>query len=102
MRLIDASLMFKCETCRNHRSGGCDTWCEHGESYRPDMSKLPTIDPEDLRPKGEWQFLYKDEEYTLYGCECGWRETSKTNYCPNCGAKMRGAEFVSQTPKEGE
>lgn len=43
-RYIDAEHLFKCETCRHHRSGGCDTWCENGECYSPDMSKIPTAD----------------------------------------------------------
>ena len=43
-RYVDAEHLFKCETCRHHRSGGCDTWCENGECYSPDMSKIPTAD----------------------------------------------------------
>lgn len=43
-RYIDAEHLFKCETCRHHRSGGCDTWCENGECYSPDMSKIPTAE----------------------------------------------------------
>ena len=57
MWIIDAdAYLFRCETCRSNSSGGCDTWCEHGESYRPDIKKIPTINPEDLRPKGKWVY----------------------------------------------
>lgn len=41
---IDTKYLFKCETCRHHRSGSCDTWCENGEAYSPNMSKIPTAD----------------------------------------------------------
>lgn len=92
MRIIDADLMFKCETCRHHRSGGCNTYCDHGEEYSPDMSKLPTIDPEDLRPKGEWiEREHEDErgDYVLFHCSrCDEPSARKKNYCSNCGAKM--------------
>lgn len=115
MRLIDADLMFKCETCRHHRNGGCNTYCDHGEEYSPDMSKLPTIDPEELRPKGECPIcnakdngfiaLNKTMEYSgieiaanrqgmlrvrYYGGKDNFeaQDLIKCNYCPNCGAKM--------------
>ena len=99
MRLISDEHLFKCETCRFHRSGGCNTWCDHGESYSPDMSKIPTIDPEDLRPKGEWKVYWCDtsmigHEYeSCSNCGCEIFDTDKfwnCNYCPNCGADMRG------------
>ena len=41
---IDTKYLFKCETCRHHRSDSCDTWCENGEVYSPNMSKIPTAD----------------------------------------------------------
>ena len=43
-RYIDAEHLFKCETCRHHSADGCNTWCENGECYSPDMSKIPTAD----------------------------------------------------------
>ena len=94
MRLINADLMFECETCRHHRSGGCNTYCDHGEEYSPDMSKLPIIDPEDLRPKGEW--IAEREKDTFgyllhFKCSlCEKYQLNKTHYCPNCGANNGG------------
>ena len=46
------------------------------------------------RPKGEWE-EYTDCEgktRTITCSECGWEEHSwlDTNFCPNCGADMRG------------
>ena len=88
-RLIDADNLFKCETCRHHRSGDCDTWCEIGESYRPDMSKFPTIDPEELRPKGRWE--KQGNGRTCNQCKFVYYSNNDDfNYCPNCGADMRG------------
>jgi DNA-directed RNA polymerase subunit RPC12/RpoP len=95
MRIIDADLMFKCETCRHHRSGGCNTYCDHGEEYSPDMSKLPPINPEDLRPRGRW---IETEEGTMCS-ECNKHPFEdgefsianyNGNYCPNCGANNGG------------
>lgn len=56
---------------------------------------LPTINPEDLRPRGRW----KDELVRDWHCsECGEKLRGNgwdgyiyknlPNYCPNCGAKM--------------
>ena len=64
------------------------------------MQRIPPIDPESLRPQGEWKFLrqrFQDGGYwDEYGCsECdhvkvvrigGWL----SNCCPNCGAYMKG------------
>lgn len=49
--------------------------------------------PQD-RQHGEWE-EYTDCEgktRTITCSECGWEEHSwiDTNYCPNCGAKMKG------------
>lgn len=58
------------------------------------MDNAPSVIPQ---PKeGEW--IYIDEPiignpYGRYRCsECELEEPHKTNYCPNCGAKMKGAE----------
>lgn len=44
MAYIDTQYLGKCYTCRNLRSGGCNTYCDHGEEYSPDLSKIPTAD----------------------------------------------------------
>lgn len=70
------------------------------------LSHTPTIDPESLRPVGEWIPYYEDVEiYNTGGFterkQTGWicgRCKSKesitpyyrTRYCPNCGARMKG------------
>ena len=48
------------------------------------------------RPQGEWIDTGKDPDHShpltaiWYRCsECGDGTNTKTNYCPNCGAKMK-------------
>ena len=56
---------------------------------------IPTIDPENLRPQGEWikVGIYRDEDGCLcyeYGCSlCNRIVDELEPYCPNCGAKMK-------------
>jgi len=52
------------------------------------------------RPQGEWERVsadkYVQHAYHYYRCskyrcsKCGYDHIGKTNYCPNCGADMRG------------
>lgn len=45
MSYIDTQYLFKCETCRNRiGEDKCYTFCDSGESYSPNMSKIPTDD----------------------------------------------------------
>ena len=52
------------------------------------------------RPTGEWIWSPKDEDGTVSGCcsNCSFSHlfigghTAQYNYCPNCGAKMKGAD----------
>ena len=44
MPYIDTKYLGKCETCRHHSNSGCDTYCDHGEEYSPNLSKIPTAD----------------------------------------------------------
>ena len=56
------------------------------------VSTQPTIDPESLRPQGEWEF----DSGVDYCYKCSECEAQRPphyiydNYCPNCGAKMKG------------
>lgn len=60
------------------------------------IESAPTINPEDLRPKGEWIRPTKinGRSFNIPHCSvcegvpCGVDEN--TRYCPNCGAKMEG------------
>ena len=59
------------------------------------LENLPSAQPE--QKKGKW--VYDSESYPLgnpagyYNCnQCGESVLCKSNYCPNCGADMRGDE----------
>lgn len=113
MAYIDTKYLGQCETCLHHRSGKCDTWCDCGECYQPDMSKIPTTDVEEVK-HGEWELkseIYKmlddvDEEFYVECPLC-----HRTEYVPfelddrkmlkyakehypycHCGAKMDGGK----------
>ena len=50
MAYIDTKYLGKCDTCRHFGNGGCNTYCDHGEEYSPNLSKIPTAD---VAPKSE-------------------------------------------------
>ena len=63
-----------------------------------DIDAAPTIDPESLRQKGEWFVLDECSNAGVYCSvchkkvfkECYANVKEKSNFCPNCGADMRG------------
>ena len=78
---------------------GPDEWAK-GRTIEAIIDDLPTIDAEPVR-HGRWE---KASEYMpIYVCsECKERNLFKngnnvfSNYCPNCGAKMRGDEDTDE------
>lgn len=75
-RYIDIKYLGQCETCRHHRSGKCDTWCECGECYRPDVSKIPTADVvEVVRCKDCEYWQDNNDGYPHKECRWGKDET---------------------------
>ena len=62
-------------------------------AFKKDIDEVPTVDAEPVR-HGKWLKAYLDHEafgkrpsifYCSACCACS---TVKTNYCPNCGARM--------------
>lgn len=117
-RLIDANELMR-------RICGAKCGCEHEECgsegdcvFEHFIFGAPTIDPESLRPVGEWEWYEEWQECTTDSpaeCQCaGWmcskcgidlaeylNETTHENmylddpewqpqikFCPNCGARM--------------
>lgn len=59
-----------------------------GEHYTPAIISVIEDMPSAERPQGEWEC----DEYAIYHCSnCGCEATWDYNFCPNCGAKMKGA-----------
>ena len=65
------------------------------------LDDIPTIDPESLRPQGEWGIVGYDKanQKVIVECDCGAVFTLNMfafglnyHYCPNCGAKMKGGD----------
>ena len=61
------------------------------------LETTPTVTLDDIRPKGKWIDAYPKIEPSpmfAYGIcsECGFEQSisNKLNFCPNCGADMRG------------
>ena len=106
MRLIDADkLPVVTEWCVDEAGFGASFHVVHEE----DINNAPTIDPESLRPQGEWIDLYGGEYANhRYACSvCGIDALYKfevdalghekavqalSESCPHCGAKMKGME----------
>ena len=67
-------------------------WDGHTEE---DVARLLSLD---VRPvvRGKWQSWEQDKPpCKWYSCDyCGFHALSESNYCPNCGADMRGEQDV--------
>ena len=100
--MIDVESLFNCYTCYHMQNGQCNTFCDAGESYRPDINKLEIIEAEPVR-HGQWKFVGLDETLyaDIYKCSrCSRKITVSNNhkktknvvsklfpYC-HCGTKM--------------
>lgn len=90
--------------CQEHRykiPGKRETYSQYNEAWQDALDRaegaignLPPAQPE--RKKGKWiktgQSFVFPEKFRNYSCsECGYDiDKIKFNFCPNCGADMRG------------
>ena len=67
-----------------------------GRTNADRLERLPAVQPESKR--GKWKTAYLDHESmgvrpkVLYCSECNQCIAYPTNFCPNCGADMRGEQ----------
>ena len=97
MRLIDADAMEK--TILDF--WGCDpAYCMDLNGWDPAradvctlerLKNAPTVDAVPV-VRAAWQSWEQDKPpFKWYSCDyCGFHALSRSNYCPNCGAKMDG------------
>ncbi len=79
MRLIDADLLEP------------DADYDDGEFWAVSIGQIqdaPTIEPK--QETGEW--IEDEDEMRVICSKCGEPNYSISDFCPNCGADMRGAE----------
>ena len=59
------------------------------ENLKQNILKMPAID----RLQGEWIGNNLDGTFKVWDCsECGIHIETRWNFCPNCGARMKGVE----------
>lgn len=113
MRMIDADALINeamelyCKDCERRKGVKSGKWkivynigdapcraCGTGDMI-DDLENAPTIEE---RKKGKWKRAYLDHEAMgerpsiLYCSICNQCIAYPTNYCPNCGADMRGEQ----------
>lgn len=104
MAYINTAYLFKCQTCRHFRSDECNTFCENGECYSPNIRMIPTADVVEVR-HGKWKPTEPDSDVRFFCSECeteistswDYDNAEMWRYCPNCGAKMDGRSDTDDT-----
>ena len=100
MRLIDADALrrhiyheaFETDTNEQRWDSGC--WIRY-KMFERNIDNAPTIDPV---KRGKWKKTYLDHEAIgerpciFYCSVCNQCIAYPVNYCPSCGAYMRGEE----------
>ena len=104
-RYIDADALFEPNESTDNvlilgRSGG-KTIALAERLMRERVNMAPTITLDDLRPKGRWV----DGECTNCGCDALYNKgipvPTYTEFCPTCGADMRGYMSDGQRNQDG-
>lgn len=91
MRLIDADSI---KWCKEIECVGFGDFVPVQKCYKEDVDRIPTINPESLRPHGKWILVPPTVPFETYKCNlCGGEIIyAWTKFCPHCGAKMEGAD----------
>lgn len=66
-----------------------DHFCDSART----LEAIETLPAADVRPvvRGRWRWVGQDQWNDCYECsQCGKMNTDNSNFCPNCGADMRG------------
>ena len=113
--ILDCLTDRPCDSCKFHESGRCERWdcvfeekpddaepCEDAISRQAVLDAirksrflvdakqiiddLPSVTPK--QKMGHWIDYQKNIWIYAQCSECGTVHDTKTNYCPNCGAKM--------------
>jgi hypothetical protein len=97
MRLIDATpLVDECKECSaiEWNKSVYTTWVEAEEDFMQRLLDAPTVDAVEVK-HGRWSPVTYGLGVTVTrwmcsNCKKYENSYSRTNYCPNCGADMRG------------
>ena len=68
----------------------CTTWANSFSHCEEIIEEQPTADVRDVL-RGKW-IAYQDGKYHCSRCDDVAPKGYRWNYCPNCGADMRGVE----------
>lgn len=82
MRLIDANALYE----------KVDKPPMRGFVHVSDIDTMPIINTESLRSHGKWIPNNFDNPAFFFCSKCNCVFHKKTNFCPNCGAKMEKEE----------
>lgn len=93
-------LIKVCGECANYdwKKHRCKLGCNEGEPQEPFYTDcpLPTVDTDQIckQSEGEWVFnrgrTYGEPAYYCSLCGEGASDYGMDNFCPHCGAKMKG------------
>lgn len=85
---LDALCDRECEYSKQQRGFMCGA-CRLGSAFDV-IDELPSVQPQ--RMKGKWKQADKNEPYFVQCSVCRYMTDNESDFCPNCGADMRGED----------